>query len=89
MKRWLDEIGARPAVKKAMALGPEFREDPASISDEEQAPRPETGRGPAGAEEVHGGMAERRTGMTWRESASLERNRLFPTGPNPASPNLD
>jgi GST-like protein len=34
-KRWLEEIGARPAVKKAMALGPEFREDPASISAEE------------------------------------------------------
>jgi GSH-dependent disulfide-bond oxidoreductase len=34
-KRWLEEIGDRPAVKKAMALGPEFREDPASISPEE------------------------------------------------------
>ena len=39
VKRWLEEIGARPAVKKAMALGPEFREDPASISPEEQARR--------------------------------------------------
>jgi GST-like protein len=39
VKRWLEEIGARPAVKKAMALGPEFREDPASISAEEQARR--------------------------------------------------
>jgi GST-like protein len=38
-KRWLEEIGERPAVKKAMALGPEFREDPASISAEEQARR--------------------------------------------------
>jgi hypothetical protein len=33
------EIGERPAVKKAMAMGPEFREDPASISAEEQARR--------------------------------------------------
>jgi GST-like protein len=39
VKRWLEEIDDRPAVKKAMALGPEFREDPASISAEEQARR--------------------------------------------------
>lgn len=39
VQRWLEEIGERPAVKKAMALGPEFREDPASISPEEQARR--------------------------------------------------
>ena len=39
LKSWLEEMGARPAVKKAMALGPEFREDPASISAEEQARR--------------------------------------------------
>ena len=39
VKRWMEEIGERPAVKKAMALGPEFREDPASISAEEQARR--------------------------------------------------
>ena len=36
VKRWLEEMGERPAVKKAMAMGPEFREDPASISPEEQ-----------------------------------------------------
>jgi GST-like protein len=39
VKRWLADIGELPAVKKAMALGPEFREDPASISAEEQARR--------------------------------------------------
>ena len=39
VKRWLEEIGERSAVKKAMAMGPEFREDPASISAEEQARR--------------------------------------------------
>ena len=39
VKRWLEEIGERPAVRKAMAMGPEFREDPASISSEEQARR--------------------------------------------------
>ena len=49
VKRWLEEIGERPAVKKAMAMGPEFREDPASISPEEQAPPQKTGGGPAGA----------------------------------------
>src|SRR5438309_1551563 len=39
VKSWLAEIGERPAVKKAMAMGPEFREDPASIGAEEQAGR--------------------------------------------------
>jgi len=39
VKRWLEEIGERPAVKKAMAMGPEFREDPASISAEERERR--------------------------------------------------
>jgi hypothetical protein len=39
VKRWLEEISERPAVKKAMAMGPEFREDPTSISAEEQARR--------------------------------------------------
>jgi GSH-dependent disulfide-bond oxidoreductase len=39
VKRWLEEIGERPAVQKAMALGPEFREDPATISEEERARR--------------------------------------------------
>jgi GST-like protein len=39
VKRWLEEIGERPAVKKAMAMGPEFREDPASISPDEQVRR--------------------------------------------------
>jgi len=39
VKRWLDEIGARPAVKKAMAAGPEYREDPATITPDEQARR--------------------------------------------------
>ena len=39
VKGWLEEIGERPAVKKAMAMEPEFREDPASISAEEQARR--------------------------------------------------
>jgi GSH-dependent disulfide-bond oxidoreductase len=39
VKRWLDEIGQRPAVQKAMAAGPEYREDPATITPEEQARR--------------------------------------------------
>jgi GST-like protein len=39
VKRWMTELGERPAIKKAMAMGPEFREDPASISPEERARR--------------------------------------------------
>jgi hypothetical protein len=50
----LEEIGERPAVKQAMALGPEFRENPASISADEQARRQQvvgTQQAPAVAEE--------------------------------------
>jgi len=32
-------VGSRPAVQKAMALGPEFREDPSTITDAERARR--------------------------------------------------
>jgi GST-like protein len=39
VKRWLDEIGQRPAVQKAMAAGPEYREDPATITPQEQVRR--------------------------------------------------
>ncbi len=39
VKAWLDRVGSRPAVQKAMALGPEFREDPATITDAERARR--------------------------------------------------
>ncbi len=39
VKRWMTELSERPAIKKAMAMGPEFREDPASISPEERARR--------------------------------------------------
>jgi GSH-dependent disulfide-bond oxidoreductase len=39
VKRWMTELGERPAIKKAIAMGREFREDPASISPEEQARR--------------------------------------------------
>jgi GSH-dependent disulfide-bond oxidoreductase len=39
VKRWMTELGERPAIKKMMAMGPEFREDPASISPEERARR--------------------------------------------------
>jgi GST-like protein len=36
VKRWLDSIGARPSVQKAMGLGKQFQEDPNSISQEEK-----------------------------------------------------
>ncbi|HLH75947.1 MAG TPA: glutathione S-transferase N-terminal domain-containing protein [Candidatus Binataceae bacterium] len=39
VKRWMAEMAQRPAIKKAMAMGPEFREDPATISPQEQARR--------------------------------------------------
>ncbi len=39
VKRWLDELAARPAVERGMAVGKELREDPATLSAEEQARR--------------------------------------------------
>ena len=39
VKRWLAAVGERPAVKKGIAIGKELREDPTSISPEEQARR--------------------------------------------------
>ncbi len=39
VKRWLETIEARPAVKKAMAAGPEYQEDTSKLSDEEKARR--------------------------------------------------
>jgi hypothetical protein len=35
----MDEIGERPAVKKALSMGPEFREDPATIAPAERERR--------------------------------------------------
>jgi GST-like protein len=34
-KRWFDELGARPAVQRGMAVGAEFSEDPAKLPPEE------------------------------------------------------
>jgi GST-like protein len=39
VKRWLDAIGARPAVQRGMAVGSDLAEDPATLSDEEKARR--------------------------------------------------
>jgi GST-like protein len=39
VQRWLAEIGERPATKRAMAVGDDQREDPATISAEEQERR--------------------------------------------------
>lgn len=39
VKRWLAEVGERPAVRKGMAVGAELQEDPATLSEEEKARR--------------------------------------------------
>jgi GST-like protein len=39
VKRWLAEIGERPAVRKGMAVGAELQEDPETLSAEEKARR--------------------------------------------------
>src|SRR5258708_3032572 len=39
VKRWLDEIGERPAVKKAIAAGPAYSQDPADNNTRQQARR--------------------------------------------------
>ncbi|MFC3078297.1 glutathione S-transferase N-terminal domain-containing protein [Phenylobacterium terrae] len=38
-KRWFEEVGARPAVQRGMAVAAGITEDPASLSPEEQARR--------------------------------------------------
>ena len=39
VKRWMEELEARPAVQKAMAAGAEYQEDVTKLSDEEKARR--------------------------------------------------
>jgi GST-like protein len=39
VKRWFDEVGNRPAVKRGMAAGAELATDPASLSPAEQEQR--------------------------------------------------
>ena len=38
-KRWFEELGERPAVKRAMEVGNDVREDPATIDDAERERR--------------------------------------------------
>jgi len=38
-KRWFEELGARPAVQRGMAVGADLQNDPATLSPEEQARR--------------------------------------------------
>jgi GST-like protein len=39
VKRWLEELGKRPAVQKGMSVGAELQEDPASLPGEEKERR--------------------------------------------------
>jgi GST-like protein len=39
VKRWMEKMESRPAVKKAMAAGPEYQEDTSKISDAEKERR--------------------------------------------------
>ena len=39
VKRWMEELGSRPAVLKAMAAGAEYQEDMSKLSEEEKARR--------------------------------------------------
>jgi GST-like protein len=39
VKRWMEELEARPALQKAMAVGAEYQEDVSTLSDEEKARR--------------------------------------------------
>ena len=39
VKRWMEELEARPALQKAMAIGAEYQEDVSTLSDEEKARR--------------------------------------------------
>lgn len=39
VRRWLDEMAERPAVRKGMSIGSELQEDPSTLSDEEKTRR--------------------------------------------------
>jgi GST-like protein len=39
VRRWLAEVGGRPAVRKGMDVGAELQDDPATLSDDEKARR--------------------------------------------------
>jgi GST-like protein len=39
VKRWLEDLAARPAVQRGMAIGEELQEDPSTLSAEEKARR--------------------------------------------------
>ena len=39
VRRWLEEMAARPAVQKGMSVGAEFQKDPSTLSDEEKVRR--------------------------------------------------
>jgi len=39
VKRWMEKMEARPAVKKAMAAGPEYQEDASKLTDAEKERR--------------------------------------------------
>ena len=39
VKRWIAEVGERPAVRKGMTVGAELQEDPATLSDDEKVRR--------------------------------------------------
>jgi GST-like protein len=39
VKRWMEDLEARPALQKAMAVGAEYQEDVSTLSDEEKARR--------------------------------------------------
>ena len=84
VKRWLEEIGERPAVKKAMALGPEFREDPASISADEQARRASWSRTSGRSQSQRNGWPPRWRSCSvrshrrkqWRQPSTVEAARM-------------
>ena len=39
VKRWMTAMASRPAVKKAMAAGAEYQEDPSKLTEEEKERR--------------------------------------------------
>jgi hypothetical protein len=76
VKRWLEEIGERPAVKKAMAMGPEFPRGQGYGQLRGAGPTQKASGRPAGAADPRR-MASCCTKLAYRRRRALDARRAI------------